>query len=103
MNITEEQKQIGLEEGWDLETVNKGYAIFTSDFVDGATHIEMINCMEVFETDLQATEQAIKDGIKIIKNLPKEWEYSDVGFIDTEENREKINKELKKEKLGKIF
>lgn len=97
-NLSEEKIKEGFE-NWDLDESLKGYGIFTSDFVDGATHIERIDEMEIFESDYEASLQAEKDGIKIIKDLPKNWEFSDVAFIDTKENREKIKKYLNKEKV----
>lgn len=88
--------QEALEEGWTKEECEKGYGIFESNFANRAKHIEKIDCLEMFEDDFQAAKQAEKDGIKLIKNLPKDWEYSCVPFIDTKENRKKIEECLKK-------
>lgn len=75
----------------------RGYGIFTSDGTD-VLHIEKIDELNIYDSDLEAAEQAEKDGIKIIHNvkIPKwmslYW-YKDT-FIDTPENREQLRKTI---------
>lgn len=86
--ITPEMIREAVEEGcWSLEDASRGYAIFTSDFGNGASHIERIDEMGVFESDDEAAEQAERDGIKIIKDMKFNEEYK-ANYIDTPENRE---------------
>lgn len=75
----------------------KGYDIF--DFENtGMLEIQKIDTDNVFESDEEAVEQAIRDGIKIIpvKELPNTFERNYLGWIDTPENREAIFKYCKK-------
>lgn len=60
--------------------------------------IERIDELEMFEDDDAATEQAIKDGIPIIpvEELPEDFEFQWLGFIDTEDNRRDIAEYAKK-------
>ena len=77
---------------WSDENVSKGYAIFDFDGT-GMLEIEEIGCMEAFGgSDDKATEQAIKDGVKIIPidELPENFERKYLGWIDTPENRKAI-------------
>ena len=79
---------------WGIETVNKGYDVFEFNFT-GMLEIERIDELEVLESDREAVEQAIKDGVKIIPldELPKEMVREDLfylGWIDTPENRKAI-------------
>ena len=76
---------------WGVENCNKGYTIF--DFSGtGMLEINRIDDVYAFESDDEATEQAIKDGIKIIpiEELPKNFDRKYFGWIDTEENRKAI-------------
>lgn len=91
----EELIQISRNEGWTLEQVTRGYEIFSSDYMNGAEHIERLDCVMIFETDREASEQAEKDGIKIIHDLPLLPTHEDFGyFIDTIENRKIIKEHL---------
>lgn len=91
--ITEAMIKEAVEEGcWSLEDARRGYSIFTSDFGNGASHIERIDEMGVFESDDEAAEQAERDGIKIIRDMLFSEEHR-ANYIDTPENRELL-KEL---------
>ena len=76
---------------WGVDVVNKGYDIFTFNGM-GILEISRIDDVEAFESDDDATEQAIKDGIKIIPvdELPETFGRRYLGWIDTPENRERI-------------
>lgn len=69
----------------------KGYAITNFDGT-GMLEIQKIDEENIFESDDEAVEQAIKDGIKIIpvEELPENFDRRYLGWIDTPENREKI-------------
>ena len=75
---------------WGPESCNKGYEIFNFDGT-GMLEIEAISEVGCFDDD-EATEQAIKDGIKIIpiEELPENFNRKYLGWIDTEENRKAI-------------
>ena len=76
---------------WGSENCNKGYAIFDTNN-DGILCIERIDDVGCFNDDIEAKEQAIKDGVKIIPidELPKNFDLKSLGWIDTEENRKRI-------------
>ena len=78
---------------WGLEKVNKGYDIFNFDGT-GMLQIEAIGDVDAFESDEDAVEEAIADGIKIIPvyELPDNFDRKYLGWIDTVENRETIKK-----------
>lgn len=90
--ITEEMIIKAIENGFSREDAEKGYGVFTSDYGNGATHIERLDCMMVFNSDEEASEQAEKDGIKIIHDMEFDDENS-AYYIDTPENR-KLLKDL---------
>lgn len=85
--ITEKMINEAIEAGWSEEDAKRGYAIFTSDYGNGASHIERIDDMMVFDSDSEAAEQAEKDGIKIIHDMTFPDEHC-ASYIDTPENRE---------------
>ena len=87
---TDELIKQAIEDGWTEEQARCGYAIFTSNFGNGTEHIEMINSLNLFESDKEAAGQAEKDGIKIIRNLKFKDPYDIAYYIDTPENREKL-------------
>lgn len=89
-NITEKMIKEAIEDGFLEEDARRGYGVFTSDYGNGATHIERLDIMGAFESDREAAEQAEKDGFKIIHdiNLPEEHQAS---YIDTPENRELLS------------
>lgn len=76
---------------WGPDVVNKGYDIFSFNGM-GIYEISRIDVVEAFESDNDATEQAIKDGIKIIpvEELPETFGRRYIGWIDTPENRKRI-------------
>lgn len=90
--ITEEMIMVAIDDGWSRNDAEHGYAIFTSDYGNGAEHIQKIDSMDVFDDDEEAAEQAEKDGIKIIHDMEFDDENS-AAYIDTPENR-KLLKEL---------
>lgn len=82
---------------WGIEDCNKGYSIFDYDNT-GMLHIEKIDDVAAFESDDEATKQAIKDGIKIIpiEELPENFDEKYLGWIDTEENKKAIKEYCEK-------
>lgn len=77
---------------WGIEKVNKGYDIFDFDGT-GLLEIEEIGATDAFGgSDDRAAEEAIADGIKVIPTyeLPKNFDRSYIGWIDTPENRKAI-------------
>ena len=76
---------------WDAEDINKGYGVFDFDNL-GILEINRFDYWMFFESDEQAVEQAIKDGVKIIPvdELPETFGRRYLGWIDTPENRRKI-------------
>lgn len=69
----------------------KGYDITNFNNL-GIYEIEKIDDENVFESDEDAVEQAIKDGVKIIPvdELPETFGRRYLGWIDTAENRARI-------------
>lgn len=69
----------------------KGYGIFDYDNT-GMLEIQKLDEDTTFDTDEEAVQQAMKDGINIIPvdELPKSFDRRYLGWIDTPENREKI-------------
>lgn len=90
---------VGKEDGWDEFECTHGYGIFDCPYptnlgyyVDGL-HIEKIDLMQVWATDVTAARNAEKHGgIKIIRDIHG----LDEVFIDTPENRRKILKQIKR-------
>lgn len=70
------------------ELAVRGYEIFTSPDVQ-ALHIERIDELGVFDSDIEAARQAKKDGIKLIplNEQPHKYPFNNYRFIDTPENR----------------
>lgn len=68
-----------------------GYDIFDFDGT-GMLEIQKIDELNIFSSDDEAVEQAIKDGIKIIpvEELPENFDRKYLGWIDTVENRKAI-------------
>lgn len=83
---------------WGLENVNKGYETFDFDET-GMLQIEAIGDVDAFESDEDAVEEAIANGIKIISvhELPDNFDRRYLGWIDTPENREAIEQYCKNE------
>lgn len=71
--------------------MSKGYEVTDYDGT-GLLEIQKIDLDGIFENDSEAVKQAIKDGIKIIpvEELPKNFERLYLGWIDTLENRKRI-------------
>ena len=71
--------------------MSKGYEVTDYDGT-GLLEIQTVDLDGIFETDSEAVKQAIKDGIKIIpvEELPKNFERLYLGWIDTLENRKRI-------------
>ena len=86
----DEEQVFTVVDDWGVDNCNKGYAIFNFDGT-GMLEIEAIADVGCF-TDDEATEQAIKDVIKIIpiEELPENFDRKYLGWIDTEENRKRI-------------
>ena len=87
-----------LKENWG-EGGDRGYGIFQSSDTD-VLHIQKIDELwDVYDSDLEAAEQAEKDGVKLIHDIriPKDsiiYPLNDT-CIDTPENREQLLKEIK--------
>lgn len=82
---------IDLINNWGIEQVNKGYGIF--EFSNTRmSEICRIDEVGAFESDEQAVDAAIKDGVKIIPiaELPETFDRLYLGWIDTPENRREI-------------
>lgn len=84
--ITKGMVNEAIKNGFSREDAERGYGIFTSDYGNGAEHIERLDCMMVFESDGEAAKQAEKDGIRIIHDMEFDDENS-AAYIDTPENR----------------
>lgn len=84
--ITKGMVNEAIKNGFSREDAERGYGIFTSDYGNGAEHIERLDCMMIFNSDAEAAEQAEKDGIKIIHDMEFDDENS-AAYIDTPENR----------------
>lgn len=69
----------------------KGYAITDFDGT-GMLEIQRVDEEEIFASDEEAVEQAIKDGVKLIpvEELPADFNRKYLGWIDTPENRLRI-------------
>lgn len=69
-----------------------GYAIADFDGT-GMLEIQRINEAGIFESDDEAVEQAIKDGVKLIpvEELPENFNRKYLGWVDTPDNRDRIN------------
>lgn len=60
----------------------------------------MISDDGVFEDDEEAVQQAIQDGVKLIpvEELPEDFDRRYLGWIDTPENRQRIQEYCAKRK-----
>ena len=81
---------------WGADQVNKGYGIFNYDGT-GLLGIEAIDVVGAYDDD-EATQRAIKDGVKIIPvdELPENFQMRWLGWIDTPENRKAIEEYARK-------
>ena len=91
--LTVEEIKQTLVEDWGVGG-DRGYGIFVSADSKFLEHIERIDELNVYDGDLEAGEQAEKDGIKLIplEENPKEYPYNCYRFVDTEENRKALEK-----------
>ena len=103
-NITVEQAYdlIECEYGW---LAVRGYDVFVSDICP-LEHIERIDEMDIYSSDLEATRQCVKDAqdglhdIAILTDplyyLPPscDWHWYNGTILDTEENRLAIEKKI---------
>lgn len=89
-NNDEEQIEYIVGE-WGAEAVNKGYSVFDYDGC-GILAIERIDEVDAFADDEEAVAKAIEDGMKVIPvdELPENFPYKWLGWIDTKENRKAI-------------
>ena len=73
--------------------MSKGYDVTDFDGT-GMLEIQRIDELNIFNTDEEAVEQAIKDGVAIIsvEELPDNFDRRYLGWIDTPENRKTIKK-----------
>ena len=84
-----------LTENCDVDIVildkKPGYVVADFDGT-GMLEIQKLDDSGIYQTDEEAVEQAMKDGIAIIpvKELPKCFERRYLGWIDTPENRKAI-------------
>lgn len=69
----------------------KGYVVVNFEGT-GMLEIQKIDAVDTFESDEEAVAQAMVDGIKIIpvEELPENFDWRYLGWIDTPKNREKI-------------
>ena len=97
---TEEQKELGREWGWEDFEVEHGYGIFQLGWNYAPLDVVCrIDDMDVFSGDLEAVEQAKRDGYKFIDFGSSKDDFYDDGFdilpeqiLDTEENRKNVEK-----------
>lgn len=80
---------------WGAEKCNKGWDIFNYDGLD-ILEVEAICDVGAFDDD-EATQRAIAEGIKIIpvEELPTDFPWRWLGWIDTPENRKRIKEVTK--------
>ncbi len=84
-----------LEDGWTPEEVSRGYIICCDG--DGAEFIARLDCLDKFDGDWMAAEQAERDGYSVIRD--KFYEYP---YLDTPENREILRNAEKVNVVGLI-
>ena len=84
-------------DGNDIILTEYGYDIVNFDGT-GMLEIQKIDEKNMFMTDEEAVEQAMKDGIKIIpvEYLPENFDRRYLGWIDTAENRKCIEEYCKR-------
>lgn len=79
-------------EYWGVDVVNKGYDVFDFEGT-GMLEIQEVGDTDAFNgCDSSAVDAAIQDGVKIIplEELPDNFDRKYLGWIDTPENRKKI-------------
>lgn len=99
------ERNAGLNEPATIRQREKGYDIFTNmDVGRGASHIEKIDSMDIFESDDEAARYAEQvDGVRIIHDIqfePGSQHYA--NYIDTPENRDILCDIIWENALGKL-
>ena len=98
--VTADAYYTGKDDGWDEFECCHGYGVFDGEYPTHfgmivGQHIERIDIMNVWSSDITAAQYAEKhEGIKIIRDIPRLYKV----FIDTPENRENIMKQIKEAK-----
>ena len=94
--VSQEAYEIGKDDGWDEFECCHGYGIFDCHYptkfgmIEGE-HIEKIDIMECWNSDITAAQHAEKyEGMKIIRDIKGLYNV----FLDTPENRAKIIKQI---------
>ena len=94
--VSQEAYEFGKDDGWDEFECCHGYGIFDGEYptkfgmIEGK-HIEKIDIMECWNSDITAAQHAEKyEGIKIIRDIKGLYKV----FLDTPENRAKILKQI---------
>lgn len=91
--ITQRMIDDAIADGWSLEDATRGYGIFSSPLIgNGALHIERIDDMNVFDSDMEAAIQAERDGIKLIHDMEFDRPEKHYCFLDTKENRKLLKR-----------
>jgi hypothetical protein len=97
--VSKKAYNIALGDGWDEFKCCHGYGIFDGEYptefgmIEGQ-HIEKIDIMEVWDSDITAAQHAEEyEGIKIIRDIPNLYPV----FIDTPENRAEIMSQIEEE------
>lgn len=82
-----------IAEGWGAEQANNGYGVFDFDGT-GLLQVEAIGEIAAFESDSEAVEVAIANGMKFIPvaELPINFDCRYLGWLDTPENRAAIKR-----------
>ena len=99
--VSEEDYEIGHADGWDEFECTHGYGLFDGYYPTWygdicGEHIERIDIMSVWSSDIKAANHAeMHEGIKIIRDIPNLCKV----FIDTPENRENIMKQIKESRM----
>jgi len=89
---TEEQINRGKEDDWGGFELAHGYGVFDFDGT-GMYEVDRIDVMCTFETCEEAVKTAMHDGLPIIpvEELPEKFDKRYLGWIDTPENRARID------------
>ena len=89
-----ELEKILIEE-WGSETALHGYAVFSGGDEPHALHVCRIDELDVYDSDVDASKRAVKDGIKLIpyNEQRKDGAFKYYRFIDNEENRKVLQNE----------
>lgn len=88
---TAEQIAAGKEEGYQGFELATGYVV--SEFGStGMYEINAVDAMQTFEDDAEAVSAAMADGLPVIpeEELPENFDRRYLGWIDTPENRKRI-------------